>query len=99
MIFRLTVILIRFLLSVIDKFNDLGEVSASIEFATMLSKQGESPVFTELRAVDNNYPLYGEIETIPEGVANKYFLITQKPTVLINESIQNLLNIRLVMTL
>jgi predicted lysophospholipase L1 biosynthesis ABC-type transport system permease subunit len=44
----------------------LGKVSAAIEFATMLSKEGESPVFTELRAVDNNYPLYGEIETIPE---------------------------------
>ena len=28
--------------SIIDKFNDLGEVSASIEFATMLSRQGES---------------------------------------------------------
>ena len=53
---------------VIDRFNALGKVSAAIEFATMLSKEGESPVFTELRAVDNNYPLYGEIETIPEGM-------------------------------
>ena len=79
--------------SIIKKFKDLGEVSASIEFATMLSKQGESPVFTELRAVDNNYPLYGQIETIPEGVATQIFLNTQKPTVLINESIKNLLNI------
>ena len=30
-------------------------------------RKGESPVFTELRAVDNNYPLYGEIETTSSG--------------------------------
>jgi putative ABC transport system permease protein len=78
---------------VIDQFNALGKVSAAIEFATMLSKEGESPVFTELRAVDNNYPLYGEIETIPEGMANTIFSSSLKPQVLINESIQNLLNV------
>ena len=78
---------------VIDQFNALGKVSAAIEFATMLSKEGESPVFTELRAVDNNYPLYGEIETIPEEMANIIFSSSLKPHVLINESIQNLLNV------
>ena len=45
----------------------LERSAATIEFATMLSKEGESPVFTELRAVDNNYPLYGEIETTSSG--------------------------------
>jgi putative ABC transport system permease protein len=78
---------------VVDQFNALGKVSAAIEFATMLSKEGESPVFTELRAVDNNYPLYGEIETIPEEMANIIFSSSLKPHVLINESIQNLLNV------
>ena len=29
---------------VIEQFNELGMVSATIEFATMLSKEGESPV-------------------------------------------------------
>ena len=79
--------------NVISKLSDIGQVSNSIEFATMLSKAGKSPVFAELRAVDNNYPLYGKIETLPEGVSNKIFADLQKPTVLINESIQNLLNV------
>ena len=79
--------------NVISQLSALGQVSNSIEFATMLSKAGESPVFTELRAVDNNYPLYGVIETLPEGASKKIFANVQKPTVLINESIQNLLNV------
>ena len=78
---------------VISQLSTLGEVSTSIEFVTMISREGESPVFTELRAVDNNYPLYGEIETLPEDASEKIFANTQKPTVLINESIQNLLNV------
>ena len=78
---------------VISQLSTLGEVSTSIEFATMISREGESPVFTELRAVDNSYPLYGEIQAIPEDASEKIFANTQKPTVLINESIQNLLNV------
>ena len=79
--------------NVISQLSALGKVSTSIEFATMLSKSGESPVFTELRAVDSNYPLYGKIEALPEGASQKIFANAQKPTVLINESIQNLLNV------
>tara|TARA_B110000008_G_scaffold215942_1_gene215394 strand:+ start:1407 stop:3941 length:2535 start_codon:yes stop_codon:yes gene_type:complete len=79
--------------NVISQLSALGKVSTSIEFATMLSKSGESPVFTELRAVDSNYPLYGKIEALPEDASQKIFAKAQKPTVLINESIQNLLNV------
>ncbi len=78
---------------IIDQFKDLGKVSSAIEFGTMISKQGESPVFTELRAVDNNYPLYGDIETIPQSSSKRIFINSQKPSVLINESIQKLLKL------
>ena len=78
---------------IIDEFDTLGKVSAAIEFATMLSKEGESPVFTELRAVDDNYPLYGNIETIPQIASERIFVNSQKPSVLINESIQKLLKL------
>jgi len=78
---------------IIDEFDTLGKVSAAIEFATMLSKKGESPVFTELRAVDDNYPLYGNIETIPQIASERIFVNSQKPSVLINESIQKLLKL------
>ena len=80
---------------IIDEFDTLGKVSAVIEFATMLSKEGESPVFTELRAVDDNYPLYGNIETIPQIASERIFVNSQKPSVLINESIQKLLKLSL----
>ncbi len=78
---------------IIDEFDILGKVSTAIEFATMLSKEGESPVFTELRAVDDNYPLYGNIETIPQIASERIFVNSQKPSVLINESIQKLLKL------
>ena len=78
---------------IIDEFDTLGKVSAAIEFATMLSKEGESPVFTELRAVDDNYPLYGNIETIPQIASERIFVNSKKPSVLINESIQKLLKL------
>ena len=78
---------------IIDEFDTLGKVSTAIEFATMLSKEGESPVFTEMRAVDDNYPLYGNIETIPQIASERIFVNSQKPSVLINESIQKLLKL------
>jgi putative ABC transport system permease protein len=80
---------------IIDQFKALGEVSSTIEFATMLSKEGESPVFTELRAVDNRYPLYGAIETRPQIASERIFVRSEKPSVLINESIQKLLKLNL----
>ncbi|WP_416678161.1 ABC transporter permease [Candidatus Pseudothioglobus sp. Uisw_016] len=80
---------------VLEELKDLGKVSSTIELATMVSKKGQSPVFSELRAVDDNYPLYGEIITMPQGAAEKIFLNTEKPTVLINESIQNLLQVEI----
>ncbi len=80
---------------VFEELKALGEVSSTIELATMVSKKGQAPVFAELRAVDNNYPLYGEIITAPQGVSEKIFLNIQKPTVLINESIQKLLQVEI----
>ena len=58
---------------VFDELKVLGEVSTAIELATMVSKKGQAPVFTELRAVDDNYPLYGEIITTPLGASKKIY--------------------------
>ena len=80
--------------AIIEELTDLGEISTAVELATMVSKKGQVSVFTELRAVDDNYPLYGEIETIPEGASEKLFFSAQKPTVLINKSIQKLLQVK-----
>ena len=77
---------------VIEELKTLGVISTAIELATMLSSKDMAPVFTELRAVDDHYPLYGEIIASPPGAAEKIFSST-KPMVLINESIQNLLEV------
>jgi len=77
---------------VIEELKTLGVISTAIELATMLSSKDMAPVFTELRAVDDHYPLYGEIIASPPGAAEKIFSSTN-PMVLINESIQNLLEV------
>ncbi len=77
---------------IIDELKTLGVVSTAIELATMVSTKDQPPVFTELRAVDDQYPLYGEIVSSPPGAAEKIFS-NATPMVLINESIQNLLQV------
>ena len=59
----------------------------------MLTKQGDTPVFTALRVVDNQYPLYGVMTNHTQRCRSKLFLANAKPTVLINENIQNQLQI------
>ena len=42
--------------AIIEELTQLGEISTAVELATMVSKKGQVSVFTELRAVDDNYP-------------------------------------------
>ena len=42
--------------AIIEELTYLGEISTAVELATMVSKKGQVSVFTELRAVDDNYP-------------------------------------------
>ncbi|MET0250045.1 MAG: ABC transporter permease, partial [Sphingobium sp.] len=44
----------------------LGQVSDTLRLRAMASRDGESPVLTELKAVDNAYPLYGAL-TLEQG--------------------------------
>ena len=74
--------------------SQLGQVSERVEFGTMLTKQDDTPVFTALRAVDSQYPLYGVMQTMPKDATQKLFIATGKPTVLINENIQNQLQLQ-----
>ena len=77
----------------LEKLAQLGQISEMIELGTMLTKQGETPVFTQLRVVDSQYPLYGVMKTTPKDAAQKLFLSEAKPIVLINENIQNQLQL------
>ena len=77
----------------LEKLSQLGQISEMIELGTMLAKQEETPVFTQLRAVDSQYPLYGVMQTIPKDAAQQLFLSESIPIVLINENIQNQLQL------
>ena len=77
----------------LEKLSQLGQISEMIELGTMLAKQGETPVFTQLRAVDSQYPLYGVMQTTPKDAAQQLFLSEAIPIVLINENIQNQLQL------
>jgi len=68
--------------------SNLAEVSQSVNFFTMVTKPDEGAVFTDLRSVDEAYPLYGEVQTEPAGARAKLLVDNGKPTVLINENIQ-----------
>ncbi len=78
-----------------ERLSKLGQISQTVSLATMLSKKGDSSVFIDLRAVDNSYPLYGEMKTMPTNAGQELSLATKKPTVLINENIQNQLQLNI----
>ena len=81
--------------SIFEQLSGMGQISETVSMATMLSKKRDSSVFVDLRAVDSNYPLYGEMKTMPTNAGQELLHQTKKPTVLINESIQNQLQLNI----
>ena len=55
----------------------------------MLSREDKGSIFTDIRAIDKDYPLYGSIQTNPKGSSQALFLESSNPSILINENIQN----------
>ncbi len=83
-------------LNLINKVKQFATVSQMIEFSTMLSTIGRfknKSLFTRIKTVDENYPLYGEVIYEPEGA---YERMQKEPnTILINESLLKTLNIKI----
>ena len=77
----------------LKQLSNLGQVSETVNFFTMLSKPSGGAVFTDLRAVDEIYPLYGEAQTTPTDAWVKPQSEGELPLVLINENIQNQLQL------
>ena len=71
----------------------LGRLSQTVNFFTMLSKPDGGAVFTDLRSIDEMYPLYGEVQTKPPGGRARLLDEIGTPTVLINENIQTQLQL------
>ena len=74
---------------IIEKISESGQLSQTVKFHTMVSREGKGSIFTDIRAIDKYYPLYGSIQTNPKGSSQTLFLGSSNPSILINENIQN----------
>ena len=74
---------------IIEKISESGQLSQTVKFHTMVSREDKGSIFTDIRAIDKYYPLYGSIQTNPNGSSQTLFLGSSHPSILINENIQN----------
>ena len=82
-------------LELINKVKEFTIVSQMIEFSTMLSttnREKNRSLFTRIKTVDKNYPLYGEIVYEPAGAYER--MQNEPKTILINESLSKTLKIK-----
>ena len=74
---------------IIEKISESGQLSQTVKFHTMVSWEDKGSIFTDIRAIDKFYPLYGSIQTSPKESSQTLFLGSSNPGILINENIQN----------
>ena len=83
-------------LDLVDRVKEFATVSQMIEFSTMLSTTGREKnksLFTRIKTVDENYPLYGNVVYEPIGA---YERMQKEPySILINESLSKTLDIKI----
>jgi putative ABC transport system permease protein len=79
----------------LNQLKKLGDVSSTVEFSTMLAdskKQNAKTFFIRLKAVDDKYPLYGNVESFPKDVLN---LLQKTPnSIVVNKKIFETLNLK-----
>ena len=83
-------------LDLVNKVKEFAKISQMIEFSTMLSTVGREKnksLFTRIKTVDENYPLYGEVVYEPKGAYERMQI--EPNTILINESLSKTLNIKI----
>ena len=83
-------------LDLVNKVKEFAKISQMIEFSTMLSTVGREKnksLFTRIKTVDENYPLYGEVVYEPKGAYERMQI--EPNTILINESLSKTLNIEI----
>ena len=75
-------------LELINQVKEFATVSQMVEFSTMISttnKNKNKSLFSRIKTVDENYPLFGAVGYEPAGAFAK--LQTTKNTILVNENI------------
>src|SRR6056300_1119833 len=71
-------------------------ISQMIEFSTMISTnrdQDNQSLFTRIKTVDEQYPLYGEVVHEPDGSLDR--IHNEKNTILVNENIFKTMNLKI----
>ena len=83
-------------LKLIEKVQEFSTISHMIEFSTMVSttsQETNKSLFTRIKTVDENYPLYGSVDYEPIGAFDR--MHNEANTILINESLSKNLNIEI----
>ncbi len=82
--------------NLIKQVENISTVSQIVEFSTMIStieKKQNKTSFTRIKAIDQNYPLYGDVIFEPVGSLKKLNKIDN--TILVNENIFKNLNLKI----
>ncbi len=80
----------------INKVKKFSTVSQMVEFSTMIStiaKTNNKTSFTRIKAIDQNYPLYGNVIYEPKGSLKRLNEIDK--TIIVNENIFKNLNLKI----
>ena len=83
-------------LELVDEVKEFTTISQMIEFSTMISTnrdQDNQSLFTRIKTVDEQYPLYGEVVHEPIGSLDR--IHNEKNTILVNENIFKTLNLKI----
>ena len=83
-------------LKLIEKIQEFSTISHMIEFSTMVSttsQETNKSLFTRIKTVDENYPLYGSVDYEPIGAFDR--MHNEANTILINESLSKNLDIEI----
>ena len=82
-------------LELVNEVKTFATISQMVEFSTMLStvnKTNNQSLFSRVKTVDSNYPLFGEVIYEPAGALDR--IHKEKNTILVNENIFKTLKLK-----
>ena len=82
-------------LELVNEVKTFATISQMVEFSTMLStvnKTNNQSLFSRVKTVDSNYPLFGEVIYEPVGALDR--IHKEKNTILVNENIFKTLKLK-----
>ena len=83
-------------LELVNEVKTFATISQMVEFSTMLStvnKTNNQSLFSRVKTVDSNYPLFGEVIYEPAGALDR--IHKEKNTILVNENIFKTLKLKI----